>query len=572
MSYRIKNFNRSIFRLIFGAGLFLLAFCANQIGPTGGPADTVPPAVREITPANGAVNVSKNTSINIVMSEWVAPQNIEKCLAFFPPPAKGMTVRVKGKKIEIIPKPSLADSTTYHIEINNTLKDLNGNPVGKPFVLIFSTGPSLDSGRISGCLVDPSGKIIQPKVALFSCTDTMHFADTILFGTPSYLAQTDSFGVFTLNNIRHGMYRAFAFVDNNNNNRFDPDREAVYSPVERYHQLIGSIDTLLLFPATCDTTSQRITSVKPLDSMVLSCEWNRRGVQDSILDNSIRIITLDPKAKAPTIKRIISLKNSKRMFLELGKSMELVPYKLVYKIGKALPSDTMCLMDSIRFNGALVKDTVWPSLVLWDPRGDASVSTSIKTIWSKPVRILDSIISLKDTIGDTVNMKWDTTLSDTIQFRPVRHLIPGRYYKAAIPVKSIIDMAGNSPKDTTGFIKLSIWTTQGDSLCPRFSGGAACLPCHSQRIWQFNTFGLGGRTSATRDSCGKFTFDSIDPGKGSLSYFVDYNFDGKPTNGSLFPWRSPEPHFTFSDTVEARVRWEIENVAVPACITCARRR
>ncbi|MGD9202126.1 MAG: hypothetical protein PVI26_11215, partial [Chitinispirillia bacterium] len=62
--------------------------------------------------------------------------------------------------------------------------------------------------------------------------------------------------------------------------------------------------------------------------------------------------------------------------------------------------------------------------------------------------------------------------------------------------------------------------------------------------------------------------DSIPASKGSIQFYVDYNRDNSYTKGSLFPWNPPEPYYSFSDTIEARARWDIEGIEIPACNIC----
>ncbi len=54
-------------------------------------------------------------------------------------------------------------------------------------------------------------------------------------------------------------------------------------------------------------------------------------------------------------------------------------------------------------------------------------------------------------------------------------------------------------------------------------------------------------------------------------YFVDYNSDQTYSPGTLFPWVPPEPRYSYADTIEARARWDIEGLEVPACDVCPKK-
>jgi hypothetical protein len=559
-------------RTVGAAVVCLIALeCAHQVGPGGGPADTVPPAVRTSVPQLGAVNVSPKIRIALAFSEWVSPTNIEKTITLFPPPANGIKVQVSGKNIVIVPQPALAESTTYHLEVNNTLRDLHGNPLGAPFQLIFSTGRALDSGRISGCVVEPLDSRLQAKVALFACPHGVLAVDTILFGTPSYLTQCDSFGVFILRYIRPGPYRMIAYADADNDNRFDPGREACAIPLARVTDLRGTMDSVYLFPSRCDTSIARISSVKALGPRTVACLWNRRGFKDTALDSSLRIVAVDTLKKAPGVRVRFRPAQSPITVLSLDTPLSLVPYFLIGRRADPVV-DTGAAWDTVRFNGTLQQDTATPALVSYSPKGNAEIASTIKIVWTKPVKMARPHFIFADTAGDTVVCAADTFISDTIRLVPAKRFNPGSAYVARIPDSSVADLFGAHPQDSTGFMRISFSTMAEESLCTSFSGGAACLGCGNTRKWRFTTMGFGGHTVIAPDSCGTFRFDSIGSGKGQLSIFSDGDNDNQPTPGALFPWRSPEAIFSFSDTVEARARWEVEGVSLPACTHCTRKK
>ena len=130
------------------------------------------------------------------------------------------------------------------------LKDLRGNPVTTPYSLIFSTGPTLDSGAISGCVVDPSKNLLQPRIALFSPKEK---ADSGFSGPPSYLLQTDSTGHFSFNNIKTGIYTIIGYLDLNNDSRLQPVTEQVYMPADSIIKVQSSPAEIVLYPAVYDT-------------------------------------------------------------------------------------------------------------------------------------------------------------------------------------------------------------------------------------------------------------------------------------------------------------------------------
>jgi hypothetical protein len=172
----------------------------------------------------------------------------------------------------------------------------------------------------------------------------------------------------------------------------------------------------------------------------------------------------------------------------------------------------------------------------------------------------------------------------TTVLRPRRPFLAERKYTVSVAARMFEDAAGNFPriasKDSadTGvafrekengnrLIVFSFTTLLVKDMCFRLSGGAACLGDNPDRVWFFSRFG-SQKHIFSADSAGFFHFDSIPGCKGRAGYFIDGDHDGSYSPGSLFPWRAPEESAIFPDTIEARVRWEIEGISVPACSVC----
>jgi len=320
--------------------VFLILSCAHISSPGGGPVDETPPEVLSVFPAQKALNISPRVSFSFLFTEWISPTNIEQAVAVFPHVPEGFRIRVSGKKLEITPRKKLADSTTYHIELNSQLKDLRGNSIGKPYHLIVSTGARLDSGSIEGCVIDPDKRIIQPKVALYAVKDSPAFNDTLLLGTPDYLNQTDSAGTFNLTHIRRGRYVLFAFDDRNANNRFQPDKEDAYAAQEKILTLDSIQKDLKLFPVACDTFAQKIITVRPYTDTLITITWRRNSFPDSVNlpTHSYRLISIDSTKMAPEIEQVISIgKEGTEFLLLLSQPLGLSPYYLTYRFIPILP-------------------------------------------------------------------------------------------------------------------------------------------------------------------------------------------------------------------------------------------
>jgi hypothetical protein len=555
--------------------LVLIFSCARQIAPTGGPDDKTPPAIRSTTPQKGTVNYPVKGAVSIAFSEWIDKKAAEKCVSIFPPPNKGIKIKVSGKKMEIRPVLAFAESTTYHIELNMSLTDLHGNSVGAPYHLFFSTGKSIDSGKAFGCLMTSEKPASPPKASLFS-EPAGEFFDSLYLILPSYVVQTDSSGNFSFEHVRKGSYRIIAFIDANSDNRLQPGKEQAYAPVGRSITLDSTVGPVLLYPVSSDTLTNRIISLKPLTDRVLAGSWAQP--LDSLAPQALAAWRIQRQDSAPTtglflpIKDYLPIPQTTKFMVRLADTMTMAPYLLCYSVPARFGrGNNLLSKDSVRFNGSRQADTVRPMAQGFFPAITTDLKPRIKLVWSKPVVPRVFAWFMTDSLKDTVRLSIARELTDSTVFTVKRPLTPGRLYRLRLPDTMFTDMSGNHPRDTA-FGKYSVQAISADNLCTSLSGSAACLPKNAGRKWLFLPLGSSSGF-VSRDSCGAFRFDSIAAGKGKLASFLDLNQDNAPTPGSLFPWRSPEPYRLYPDTVEARARWDIEGIEVPAaCEECIKKK
>ena len=531
------------------------------------------PTVMSALPAPGSVNVNTHQRCTVLFSEWISKATAEKSVSILPSLDGGAKIRVSGRRLEITPNKAFADSTTYHIVITAMQQDLHGNPMSSSYTLIFSTGPSLDSGKVIGCVLDPSKRLFQPTVALFRAAGgEKDEKDSVFFSDPDYLTQADSSAYFSIENVRRGTYYVIAFIDLNGNHRLDPGIEAAYAPVCRTVTVTPQPDTCRLYPVESDTVAPHLESVKPLSSKLIICKLNRpvdsvRGCSEPLW----RLERIDNKGNAPTISERRWFGRRTRCALLLADTLSLAPYRVIFSFSRKTRGPAVARCDTARCNGVGIRDTVQPALLSTLPVGTVQLLPQIRLTFSKAVAIQGPLF-LTDSLRDTVRLGTDSGYSDSIRLIPLRRLHPGSRYCLLLLQTSGKDMSGNVLKahdftDTVG--KLPFSAIAADSLAVSVKGCASCLGKEIKRKWEFLPLS-GGTPFICPDSNGCFHFDSLPYGRGNIGYFIDENGNDRPDPGSLVPWVAPEASFIFPDTVEARARWEIENVtfATP-CGQCA---
>ena len=362
----------------FFAIILLLLHCAHQQSPTGGPDDKTGPTVKSMLPAAESVSVPTDIKITITFSEWLLPAS-EKGVSLFP--STPIRVKVIGRRLEIKPVHRLNDSTTYHLVITSTLKDLRNNPISRPVNLMFSTGPSLDSGKISGCVVDPAKKYLQPNIALFRAP--WQPGDSGFCGPPDYLSQTDSSGNFSLEHMRTGAYYLFAYFDKNGDSRLQEGSEELYTPVEST-VVIGVTETrVLLYPSVFDTAHQAIASIKTIDNRTIMGYWKRPW--DTLVcpgPPRFRLETDEKDARPLTVVYRPTIVSA-RFFLLTDTALDSVSYRLIYSLKSIF--DTAVFSDTLRVDGAVQSDTSAPFLIKSLPDIRADLRPEIRFLWSEPV-------------------------------------------------------------------------------------------------------------------------------------------------------------------------------------------
>lgn len=202
-----------IVRYIFisAVGIFAISGCASMgAGPQGGPKDTKPPKVLNLTPKNLTRNFTAK-KIVIQLDEYFKLVDQQKQFSISPDVEVLPQLKVKNKSLEITLPDSLETNTTYTLNFGKMIADVNESNELKNFSYVFATGPELDSLSISGTITDSqTGKPVIEGVAF-----VFPLVKDTLFGKKkaSIYALTDSSGNFKINNLRADTYKLYALKE-----------------------------------------------------------------------------------------------------------------------------------------------------------------------------------------------------------------------------------------------------------------------------------------------------------------------------------------------------------------------
>lgn len=248
-----NHFTATCAALVIGASF--LTSCANIGNPSGGPRDEEPPRLVKADPSRGAVNVDQR-KITLTFDELINVKDAFSKVVVSPVSKDVPRVSSLGRRVTV-EFDSLIPNTTYTIDFADAIEDNNEANKLQGFAYTFSTGPTLDTLRISGRVL--GARNLEPQqqmlVGVYSNLD-----DTAFMKTPFLrMAKTDDRGQFTVRGLKEGTYRVFALADRDNDYTYSTPEEDIafydvtVSPSARrteaadsvFDPLTGKLDTVV---------------------------------------------------------------------------------------------------------------------------------------------------------------------------------------------------------------------------------------------------------------------------------------------------------------------------------------
>jgi uncharacterized protein (DUF2141 family) len=360
--------------------IFLVIYSCAKIGsPSGGPRDREPPVVVKTIPAAGATGYS-GYKVEITFNEYVALDNINDNLIVSPPSKKKPKTWIRGKTVVTEFEDDFADSTTYSLNFQDAIKDLNEGNVFEDYQFVFSTGPVLDSLSVTGNVYNADNLEVPEK--LFVMMHRQLADSAVKKHLPEYITLTDKNGYFRINNVRPGKYRLYALKDADNNKFYNLEDEPFAFQAEPIEVTADSN----WIPVVKDTTTvKKIVPVKGA---------SKKGPQINPKDT----IVLTGKTKLLLFIKPLTARY-------LTSSERKLKYKLEYTL--SLPPDSMDFDFSIQdadSNAYLVEKSLQrDSMVVWLTDTALYNKGQLTTYLRYPVTDTAGVITYKN---DTVMMRF----------------------------------------------------------------------------------------------------------------------------------------------------------------------
>jgi hypothetical protein len=246
-----------------------LAGCAQPGIPPGGPTDTDPPVLVRVSPDTNATNV-RGGAITFEFNEVVSerPQGVPSLDELFivSPSLGPNSVSWRRTRIEIVPRGGLRPNTTYRVQMLPGMVDLDNNIDSTGLTLVFSTGPTMATGRIAGRVFDWTANRPAPRAMV----EAIRLPDSARYAT-----EADSSGAFEITQMPPGQFLLRALIDQNRNAIIDTrelfDSVTVTLADSLRREMLAAVrDSLGPGIATAelrDTLTLRLTMDRPLDTL-----------------------------------------------------------------------------------------------------------------------------------------------------------------------------------------------------------------------------------------------------------------------------------------------------------------
>jgi hypothetical protein len=211
--------------IILGSMMFSHSCANTTTPPSGGPKDTIPPLITETYPQLGQTNIpTHKTKLEIKFNEYVVVKD-PKSLFLSPPLEKSPQFKIKGKGVVIYFENDLDSNKTYTLDLTNAIADNNEGNMFPGYTMVFSTGERIDSMMLTGIVQDCNS--LQPVKGATVMLYKDHADSAVFLKRPDAAVKTDEWGFFCMRNIQDTIYRMYAVIDDNNNNKYEAENERV---------------------------------------------------------------------------------------------------------------------------------------------------------------------------------------------------------------------------------------------------------------------------------------------------------------------------------------------------------
>ncbi len=549
--------------IAFIATLFIVAGCAHQVAPTGGPADKEPPEIIAVYPPEGSVNYNENI-IQLEFSEYVNKSSLQEAVFVSPALEHPLEFDWYGKAVEIVFKDTLKENRTYTFTIGTDLEDLNNNnKMAEAYTLTFSTGDQIDTCGIRGEVFakNPAG------IMIFAFHERGDTVGNPLTDKPDYVSQVGSKGDYSLTGLSTGKYRVFAVKDEFKDLLYNVEEDLFSAPRS---EVVLSGDApeyrgLNFILTREDTTEPHIAEITMTDRNHILVEFNEAIDSAKLSKDNFFIfdstgktthhVDYFTKGKGTQNKFFLNLKDSLN---EEGENYLSVS-NVLDKSGNRLHYESAFLAVNAK------KDTSYPVVLKTNTEYENNVVD-----FSDPY----ILFSFDDGIDYSKFQKNIRPYNKKADFPfAVKRITDSDYrvelgraleskeeFSIDINMKNLPDIAGNVWDSVLtykfkGINELDFSGVSGKLISKKDSLATAIVVLENSEN-PSEKYTQKGKDDLT------FEFKRVKPGKYILWSFCDKNNDGKYSSGKIKPFETAEEFYFYPDTLNLRARWPVGDVVI----------
>ncbi len=494
--------------------------------------DKEPPRILSHYPESDALEVARDTEVEIVFSESMNREQTEAAL--FTSPVGPLQLSWHGPRLRIAMP--LAEERTYVLTVGTGARDLRGNALTKSFTLAFATGSQLDQSLVRGRVYQDHQPVAGAHVWAY---DLGTFSGEVRLDEPSYQTQSGADGDYEFSRLALGHYRVLAFRDANRNALPDADEWLALSSssVEVGEEAVLAGDLALVRRQKPAPELKRVQAIHAERLMLLFTEAvDLQSLEIEVAGLAVESLYAAPDAEEKIYVETAAQEPDRRYAVQLAFAGAPVQWDAPVR-GSGRPD-----RKPPSFVG-LARDRLAPSDALDLLFSEAMQPVALGGFWTES----DSTQALAG--------NWLWPAPNRARFAPIEPLAPGAY-RLAGPAARFLDRAGNGLADSL--------------LALSFTVGAETAAIRGQvqtgeegrvRIAAINE---DGRTYAEwTDEDGLFALNGLLAGTYALWAFVDRDGDGEYSDGSLSPFRYAEPYGRYGEPVDLDADQVVEGVEIP---------
>lgn len=524
---------KNILNIVFIFFTMLIIVACGQVGfITGGDVDNQAPQPiqEEMMPPMASRNI-KPDKIVIPFDEFIALNNPSQNIRIIPNDVK-LKPEIKKKSLVLtVTSGAWEDTTTYAIYLNRAVKDITENN-DSLMIYVFSTGSKIDTLMAQVNVVDAftNKPVKDVTVGLYRKELIQNDTNKIF---PRYLALTDQEGNATFNYLKEGEYYAYAFDDDNKNNRLDAlEFQGRTKNTIVPDTIIDLIPQIRLMPPPKDTSFKVVKT-----DVVNPTKWSIKFSQ-ALSDTQKFFSFIEPLPIAEKWNEdrdsvdyfFQNVKKSGKYALVLNESLDTISKKYFFRT-----------LPEFDYNNNLNKGV----LLITDTFA-LSFNDAINTIDTNKISLLG--LKEEDSVYQSIDFKLEITDVDELKFIHSRKFDS---IKLKLPKETI--QLFNYPQKDSLFFNFAI---QQQSKVGNLLVKLDSIPPYSI-LELINNKNIVIR-SAIIDGVDEVTFENLQTGDYKYRLIIDENKDGKWTNGNIFTNTPAEKVIWFSESSNIRANWDVE--------------